>query len=233
MRDNAISGAEPFHFLDASGNPLPDLMCGLRLVGGLVLVAVPRSGGTPQPQNYGPARAISFSTELPGTVIGRNSGDPARWKRYRGGTAGTLWVDRGNDGKFSPLIQLEGNLAGPMWIGRRIYFLSDHEGHGNLYSCTPSGRDLVRHTDHDDFYVRFPRTDGRLIVYHAGADIHVFDPARNTSRKIDIRIRSTHSQRNRKFVSAERYLESFDLDQLLQAIHDEKESILIVITNVT
>ena len=54
-------------------------------------------------------------------------------------------------------------------------------------------------------------TDGRRIVYHAGADIYVFDPAENTSRQIEIRVSSTRSQRNQKFVSPERYLESFDL----------------------
>ncbi len=175
------------------------------------LVAIPQDGDGPQAQEYGPARAISFSTDRPGIVIGRNSGDPARWKRYRGGTAGTLWIDRGNRGQFSPLIQLQGNLANPMWIGRRIYFLSDHEGHGNLYSCTPTGRGLRRHTDHSDFYVRYPRTDGHSIVYHAGADIYVFDPADDTYGRIEILVRSSRSQRDRKFVSPERYLESFDL----------------------
>ncbi|HJW84296.1 MAG TPA: PDZ domain-containing protein, partial [Anaerolineae bacterium] len=146
-----------------------------------------------------------------GLVIGRNTGDPARWKRYRGGTAGQLWIDAMGDGSFRPLIQLKGNLATPMWIGPRIYFLSDHEGIGNLYSCLPSGEDLRRHTDHGDFYARNASSDGRRIVYHAGADVQVFDPATNTTRPIPIECHSPQTQRNRKFVDAAKYLQSWVL----------------------
>ena len=80
---------------------------------------------------------MSFQRNGPGVVIGRNSFDPARWKRYRGGRTGSLWIDRTGDGEFEELVRLAGNLADPMWIGRRIYFLSDHEGVGNIYSVTP------------------------------------------------------------------------------------------------
>ena len=179
--------------------------------GNMHLISVSETGAPPESLPCGPARAASFAPGSEGLVIGRNSGDPARWKRYRGGTAGTLWIDRAGAGRFSPLIRVEGNLASPMWIGSRIYFLSDHEGHGNLYSCTPTGRGLKQHTHHADFYVRFPSTDGRRIVYHSGADIYVFDPQYDAARKIEVRIHSSRSQRNRKFVSASRYLESFDL----------------------
>ncbi len=175
------------------------------------LWAVPVDGGPPEPLQHGPARSISHEPGGKGVVIGRNSGDPARWKRYRGGTAGTLWVDRKGDGTFEPLVRLGGNLANPMWVGDRVFFLSDHEGWGNLYSCTPAGKDLRRHTHHQDFYARFPSTDGRRIVYHAGADLYVFDPASGRSRRVDARVNGPRAQRNRKFVAAPRYLESFDL----------------------
>jgi len=175
------------------------------------LVAIPTDGSEPKPLGSGPARAFSREPGGKRMVVGRNSGDPARWKRYRGGTAGTLWIDRTGKGDYAPLVKLDGNLANPMWIGNRIYFLSDHEGYGNIYSCAASGRGLKRHTDHEEFYARFPASDGERIVYHAGADLYVFDPASNETRKLDIQILSSRTLTKRKFVAGSRGLESVDL----------------------
>ncbi len=163
--------------------------------------------GLPEKLPVGPARAIAFGPQG-GKVIGRNTADPARWKRYLGGTAGQLWIDPSGDGDFHPLIQLKGNLACPMWIGERIYFLSDHEGIGNLYSCLPSGQDLQRHTDHTDFYARNASTDGRSIVYHAGADLYRYDVETGKGRFVQIEQLSPRVQRNRKFTEPGKYLES-------------------------
>lgn len=181
---------------------------------------------------YGAARAISFG---PGArvVLGRNTGDPARWKRYRGGTAGHLWIDVNGDGNFVRFLpDWQGNIASPMWLFDdtmasnstvpnelgRIYFVSDHEGIGNLYSCQPDGTDLRRHTDHDDYYVRNPHTDGSRIVYHVGADIFVFDPATDSATRVDVAYHSPRVQRNRKFVDAGRYLNDYSLHPSGQAV---------------
>ena len=166
-------------------------------------------GSAPELLSTGPAQFISFGP-TGGCVIGRNALDPARWKRYRGGTAGDLWIDRTGKGQFRRLIELKGNPSRPLWIGSRIYFLSDHESVGNLYSCTPAGNDLKRHTHHEDFYVRNPATDRRRIVYHAGADLFVFDPATDTANQIEIEYDSPRTQRQRKFVDAAKYLDSFE-----------------------
>lgn len=182
---------------------------GQPFLGQFVLYQIDVAGGDAEPVPIGPARAISYGPK--GVVIGRNVGDPARWKRYRGGRAGVLWIDREGDGNFEKFLQLDGNLAAPMWIDARIYFVSDHEGIANLYSCRPDESDLQKHTDHTDFFVRNATTDGKRIVYHCGADIYVFDLQTGKSKVVAIEYHSPHVQRNRKFVDAARYLESYRL----------------------
>ena len=158
----------------------------------------------------GPCREASWAPDGAGMVLGRYAIDPARWKRYQGGTAGQLWVDRAGDGKFRRVLaDIRHDLASPMWVGNRIYFVSDHEGIGNIYSIRPTGADLRRHTDHDEFYARYPSTDGDRIVYqHAGA-IWLLDPASDTSSALEIDTASPRVQRNRRFVAADEFLTGF------------------------
>jgi tricorn protease len=174
------------------------------------LYAVSIHGGEARQLPLGLANAISYGPRG-GVVIGRNIGEPARWKRYRGGTAGYLWCDPDGSGEFRRLLNLAGNMASPCWIGERIYFLSDHEGVGNVYSCTPQGDDVRRHTWHEDFYARNLAGDERRMVYHAGADLYLFDPQSNASRRVEVSLPSARTQRSRKFVPAARYLQDYAL----------------------
>jgi len=175
-----------------------------------VINAITPKGGLPRQLPLGMANAISYGPDG-GIVLGRNINEPARWKRYRGGTVGHLWCDSSGSGMFQRLLRLNGNMAAPCWVGERIYFISDHEGIGNVYSCTPQGEDIRRHTDQQDFYARNLASDGRRMVYHAGANLYLFDPATESTRHIDVELPSLRTQLNRKFVPASGYLNSYAL----------------------
>ena len=166
------------------------------------------AGGMPQLLELG---QVNHLAEGPGNarVIGRNTAEPARWKRYRGGTAGHLWIDATGSGAFRRMTELKGNLTSPMWVGARVYYLSDAEGVGNLYSCLADGSDVMRHTHHDDYYVRNAQTDGKRIVYQCGADIHLFDPAQGRAARVAIEVPSHRTQAARKFVPASDHLGAF------------------------
>jgi tricorn protease len=166
------------------------------------------SGGTPEPLSLGHARSLSQNADGR-MVIGRNNDDPARWKRYRGGTAGDLWIDRDGEGIFHRLISLVGNPVWPMWVGERVYFLSDHEGVGNIYSVLPSGGDLRRHTHETEYFVRFPSTDGTTIAFTAGAAIYTLDPTTDAVARVDVDTPSSAPQLARRFIEIGDHIEHF------------------------
>ena len=182
--------------------------------------AVPGDGATP-PRLLPFGAVTDVAIEDAGTALltGSVAGEPAFWKRYRGGRAGKLWTATAADPLFTRVLaDLDGQLASPMIIGGRLFFLSDHEGTGNIYSCALDGSDLARHTDHDGMYARNPATDGERIVYHVAGDIWILDgPDAAEPRKLDITLGSPAAARAPRLVSAEDHLGGLDCDKTGQA----------------
>jgi tricorn protease len=165
-------------------------------------------GGAPVMLPLGQVNHLAFGP-AGARVIGRNTADPARWKRYRGGTAGHLWIDAAGAGQFRRMTELKGNITSPMWVGGRVYHLSDFEGIGNLYSCLPDGTGLQRHTHHEDFYARHAQTDGTRIVYQCGAQLWLHTPqgdGAGLNAPIEVRTPAHRTQAARKFVPAADHL---------------------------
>ena len=178
----------------------------------MMIYAVSSDGGEPHEVPVGTAFALEHERNGDGRILCRNSDDLARWKRYRGGTAAVLWIDRNGDDEWARLLPDEtAGLTRPMWIEDRIFFVSDFEGYGNIYSCTPEGDDITRHTDHEGFYARFARTDGDTVVYTCGGDLWRLDPVSGENERIAVEYASPRTQLSRKFVDAESYLDEFAL----------------------
>jgi tricorn protease len=160
-------------------------------------VAVDGSGLERLP--YGPISA--FSTGPGGAVVlGVNQSlrRGASWKRYRGGTAAALWLDRNGDGEFVPYLNdLHGQLEDPVFVGGRIAFVSDHEGYGNIYSALPDGSGLRRHSDHADFYARAASSDGHVVVYQCAGDLYRIEELTvdSTPARIEIALGAPRSGR--------------------------------------
>ncbi|MFF3409105.1 S41 family peptidase [Streptomyces sp. NPDC002742] len=168
--------------------------------------SVPLDGGPATTLPYGPVGDVAHGE--PGTVLlsapmGREA---AWWKRYRGGTAGKLWIDRDGDGEFVRLHEdIDGNLEYPFWVGERIAFLSDHEDVGALYSSLADGSDLRRHTPTDSFYARHAATDGTRVVYSSAGELWLLDDLDGAEpRRLDIRLGGQRVDQQPHPVSASR-----------------------------
>nr|WP_222109868.1 S41 family peptidase [Streptomyces cupreus] len=180
--------------------------------------AVPLDGGPATTLPYGIVGDVALGphTVLLSAVM---SLEAAYWKRYRGGRAGKLWIDREGQGEFVRLHEeLDGNIEYPVWAGDRIAFLSDHEGVGALYSSLADGSDLRRHTPGGGtsrsseaetgggFYARHAAGDGTRIVYASAGELWLLDDLDGAEpRRLDIRLGGQRTDRRPHPVSAARW----------------------------
>jgi len=206
-----------------------------------------RSGGPGEERvlPFGPVSDLSLGTNGDGTAVdaaggrgagtvglltgtwGSFNGDPANWKRYRGGTAGRLWVGpataivsdtQGAAGRNPEpfrrvLADLRGQFATPMIVGGRLAFIGDHEGTGNIYSCALDGTDLRRHTDHEGWYARQASTDGQRIIYARGGELWLLDGLQAAGPvRLDITLGSPLRGRSPRLVTAEDHVGSLSVD---------------------
>lgn len=173
--------------------------------------SVPVDGGSAEELPFGPVESVAFGPEVgderPVVLASVLSREPAWWKRYRGGTAGKLWIDADGNGEFERLVpHLDGNLADPMWVDGRIAFLSDHEGYGNLYSVLPGGGDLRRHTDHEDFYVRHASTDGGRVIFESAGELWILHDLSSAAVRLDISLGSASQSRRPGLLKTSKHL---------------------------
>ena len=207
--------------------------------------ALSGSPGAERVLPFGPVSDLSLGTGGDGTAggdaaaDGRGAGtaglltgtwesvDPARWKRYRGGTAGRLWVGPATaivsgapgaageiPGPFRRVLaDLPAQFDSPMIVGGRLAFISDHEGTGNVYSCALDGGDLRRHTDHEGWYARQASTDGQRIVYARGGELWLLDDLQAAGPvRLGITLGSPVRGRALRLVTAEDHVGSLSVD---------------------
>ncbi|HEV2851309.1 MAG TPA: S41 family peptidase [Thermoanaerobaculia bacterium] len=125
-------------------------------------------------------------------------------KRYRGGTAQSLWRFRDGDAEAVALTaDFTGTSKEPMvWQGR-VYFVSDRDGTMNLWSMaadTEKGGDLRQHTFHKGWDAASPDLSEGRIVYRLGADLRIFDIASNQDAPLTVHLVSDFDQMREQWV---------------------------------
>ncbi|NKB86673.1 MAG: peptidase S41 [Acidobacteria bacterium] len=113
-----------------------------------------------------------------------------QWKNYRGGTQARIWIYDTADHGVADVMKPAGgsNDTEPMWLGDRMYFLSDRAGEFNLFSSDMAGGIVTQHTFHDDFPVLHAKAGGGQIVYEQGGYLFTWAPGSSSRTGERLRI---------------------------------------------
>ncbi len=150
------------------------------------LWTVPADGGMPQAMPLPEGGFCSYSPDGTRMAYNRVFREFRSWKYYRGGMADDIWLYDPEAGKVENLTDNVAQDICPMWIGNDIYFISDRDRTMNLFVYHTDTRQTEKVTNYTDYDIKFPSTDGKLIVYEHAGYLYRFDPQTRRAEQIHI-----------------------------------------------
>ena len=109
-------------------------------------------------------------------------------KHYRGGTASPVWIAKLADSTIEKVPRKDSNDSTPMWIGDKIYFLSDRDGPVNLYVYDTKTKQVSAALTSNGVDIKSASAGPDAIVYEQFGSIHQFDPATGMQNVVNIRV---------------------------------------------
>lgn len=110
------------------------------------------------------------------------------WKRYRGGRATPIWIANLADSSVEKVPREDSNDFCPMWVGNRIYFLSDRSGPITLFAYDTSSKRVTQLIRNDGLDIKSASAGADAIVYEQFGALNLYDLKSGKTKKIDVSI---------------------------------------------
>ena len=151
------------------------------------LYTVPPAGGLPRPLALPQAYLGEMSADG-GHLAYQEIGhwDP-EWRNYRGGQAQPIAVVSTSTWERVTSPWEGERQMDPAWMGGVVYYLSERDWAGNVWSFDPRTGEERQLTRHADFDVKSLGTGAGVVVYEQAGYLHELDPATGRTRQLDIR----------------------------------------------
>lgn len=117
------------------------------------------------------------------------------WQGYKGGQHAQIWISRLSDSNTVRIPNLDASETDPMWVGHRIYFLSDRDGPVTLFAYDTRSRQVKRLIDNTGFDITSASAGPGGIVYSQFGELHIYDFATGTAHLVQVTVAGDLPQR--------------------------------------
>jgi tricorn protease len=134
------------------------------------------------------------------------------WKRYRGGQTRKIWMANLADSKVIPVPrEKNANDFNPMWVGAKIYFLSDRNGPVSLYFYDTETKQTKQLVDNRGLDLKSASAGPGGIVYEQFGGLHLYDFASGRTRPVPIQLAGDLPEVRPRFVNVAKKLKFADI----------------------
>ena len=175
------------------------------------LYGVSVSGGLAQPLPLPLAASGAFSPDGKRFIYNVTAGGSpfsfqayVAWKRYRGGEAMYLSIVDLKTLDSERIPRQNANDFNPMWVGSKIYFLSDRDGAVTLYRYDPASKAVAQVVRNTGFDIRSASAASDAIVYDQFGELFLYDVTSGKTKHVDVTITGDLPEVRPHFVDAGR-----------------------------
>lgn len=144
------------------------------------------------------------------------NGDPTErdrvaFKRYRGGGMPSIWIF---DSKTHDVQVVPGekcNDVKPIWLGDKVYFLSDRDKIVNVFSYDVKSKQVEKLTNFKEYDVRTLQGQGNELVFEQAGKLHVLNTESKSTSPISIQIQADALSKRGHYVDLKDDVRGFDI----------------------
>ena len=122
-------------------------------------------------------------------------GGSSGWRQHRGGTTPSINILDLRSQALSTIPGERVNDLNPLWVGDRIYFLSDRDSQSlALYSFDPASGAIEKRASEGPWDIRWASATDGAIVYEAGGRLKEYDIGTGAVREIQVKLAADVAQ---------------------------------------
>ena len=130
-------------------------------------------------------------------------------KKYRGGLTAPIWIANLADSSVVKLPRENSNDFNPMWIGGKIYFLSDRNGPVTLFSYDVKTQQVAEALKNGGFDFKSASAGPDAIAYEQLGSLHIYDVNSGAEKAVEVRVAGDMPQVLPHFQKVDKQIISF------------------------
>jgi tricorn protease len=152
------------------------------------LYTLPLDGAMPTPLPLPMAEDGSFSPDSSHIAYSPVFHWQNAWKRYNGGQTLKIWLADLSDSSVTEIPRQNSNDFNPMWVGGKVYFLSDRKGSVTLFSYDLASKTVTELVKNEGLDLKSASAASDAIVYEQFGALHLYDLSTGKAHPISITV---------------------------------------------
>lgn len=137
--------------------------------------------------------------------------DRVAFKRYRGGGMPSIWIFDTQTKAIEVVPGERSNDVKPVWLGNKVYFLSDRDKIVNIYSYDTQTKKVEKLTNYKDYDVRTLSGRDKELAFEYAGKLHILNTANNKVSSLNVSVQSDAMYRRPHYIDVGKEIRSFTI----------------------